>query len=267
MLAGAEKHDGNARGVDHADEGADHVADGIGLGDDEAIEGAAGAERGVEVAGLSDAVRADEGLADHEDLVWVGELAELLERRHEAGVVVAAAGGVDEDDVEAVLLGVDDGVGGDVGGVFAVALFEQVDGAAFAGGELLEVADVDAELLDGARAERVCGGDEDAVVVLEEEEGDFGEVGGFADAVDADDGEHVGAGAGGVCGGDFAEEVERRGWGEDAGEGFFHGGAQGGFDGWGVLVELRIGEGIESEGRTCEGGRLHADEVALDGLA
>jgi serine/threonine protein phosphatase PrpC len=40
---------------------------------------------------------------------------------------VAAASRVDEDDVEACLLGVCDGVGGDVGRVFAVALFEQVD--------------------------------------------------------------------------------------------------------------------------------------------
>jgi len=48
--------------VDEGDEGADHVADGVALGDDEAVEGADGAECGVEVARLSDGVGADEGL-------------------------------------------------------------------------------------------------------------------------------------------------------------------------------------------------------------
>lgn len=121
---------------------------------------------------------------------------------------MAATRRVDEDDVEIVLLRIRDGVGGDVGCVFAVALFEQVDGAALALAEFLQVAHVDAQLLDGAGAERVGGGDEDAVVVLEQEEGDFGEVGGLADAVYADDGEDVGARGGVVCVCDFAEQVE-----------------------------------------------------------
>ncbi|KAI6787301.1 hypothetical protein KC361_g9536, partial [Hortaea werneckii] len=41
MLADAQKDDGDARGMDHADEGADHVADGVALGDDEAVEAGA----------------------------------------------------------------------------------------------------------------------------------------------------------------------------------------------------------------------------------
>jgi hypothetical protein len=178
----------------HAHKRADHVTDGIALGDDEAIKAAARPKTAVEVARLRDAIGADEGLADHEDLVRVGEGAELGQRRHEARVVVAAASRVDEDDVKPRLLSVCDGVGGDVSRVLAVALFEQVDvPRAGAGGQFLQVAHVDAQLLDGARAEGVCSGDEDAVVVLEEEEGDFAEVCGFADAVYADDGEDVGA--------------------------------------------------------------------------
>ena len=45
--------------------------------------------------------------------------------------------------------------------------------------------------LDGAGAEGVAVGDEDAVLVLEEEEADLGQVGGLAHAVDADNGHDV----------------------------------------------------------------------------
>lgn len=55
-----------------------------------------------------------------------------------------------------------------------------------------------AELLDGAGAEGIAGGDEEGEVVLEEEEGEFRKGGGFAYAVDADDGDDVGSP---LCGG------------------------------------------------------------------
>lgn len=147
-----------------------------------------------------------------------------------------AAGSVDEDNVEALLSGVADGVLGNGGGVLAVALLVELDVAALAGSELLEVADVDGELLDGAGTEGVAGGDEDLVLVLQEEEADLGQVGGLADAVDADDGHDVGAGLaegggrGGGDGVDLAEEVEGRGGGEHLGEGRLHGGLDSGVD-------------------------------------
>lgn len=200
--------------MDQTDERADHVADSVAFGDDEAVEGAYGAKGGVEVARLRDGVCPHKGLADHEDLVWLGKLREFLEGGHEALVVVATTGGVDEDDVVALLGGVGDCVLGDGGGVLAVALLVEFDLASFAGGEFFEVADVDGELLDGAGAEGVAGGDEDFVLVLQEEEADLGEVGGLADAVDADDGHDVGAALAegrdrwGGDGVDFAEEVE-----------------------------------------------------------
>jgi hypothetical protein len=111
----------------HAHKRADHVTNGIAFRNDKPIKPAPRPKTPIEVARLRDAISADEGLTDHENLVWVRECAELGQRRHEARVVVAAASRVDEDDVETRLLGVRDGVGGDVGGVFAVALFEQVD--------------------------------------------------------------------------------------------------------------------------------------------
>lgn len=62
MLADADKEHGDVCGVDETDEGADHVADGVAFGNDEAVEGADGAEGRVEVAGLGYRVCADEGL-------------------------------------------------------------------------------------------------------------------------------------------------------------------------------------------------------------
>jgi hypothetical protein len=62
VLANSDKENGDIGCVHETDKRADHVADGIALGDDEAVERADGAERGIEVAGLCDGVGADEGL-------------------------------------------------------------------------------------------------------------------------------------------------------------------------------------------------------------
>lgn len=62
MLANADEQNGDVGGVDQTDECADHVADSVALGDDEAVERANGSEGGVEVAGLGDGVCTDEGL-------------------------------------------------------------------------------------------------------------------------------------------------------------------------------------------------------------
>lgn len=128
-----------------------------------------------------------------------------------------SAGGIDEDDVEALCGSMGNGILGDRSGVLAVALLVQLHATAFTGRELLQVTDVDSELLDGAGTEGVSGGDEHAVLVLQQEEADLGEVGRLADAVDADDGDDVGAGLAeggdgrGGDGVDFTEEVERGG--------------------------------------------------------
>ena len=192
MLPHPQEHDRDARRVHHADQAPHHIPHRVALADDEAIQVPPGPERRVEVSRLRHAVRAHERLAHHEDLVRLRQLRELLQIRHQARVVVAAAGGIDEHDVEAVRGRVRDGVLSDVGGILTVALLEELDlAAALALRELLKVAGVHAQLLDGAGAEGVAGGDEDLEVVLEEEEGEFGEVGRLADAVDADDGDDV----------------------------------------------------------------------------
>lgn len=238
VLADADKQDGHVGGVDEADEGADHVADGVALGDDEAVEGADGAKGGVEVARLRDRVGADERLADHEDLVGLRKLGEFFQRRHEPLVVVAAAGRVDEDHVEARLRGVRDGVLGDGRRVLAVALLVQLDLPALARRQLRQVADVHRELLHRAGAECVARRDEHLVLVLQQEEADLGQVGRLAHAVDADNGHDVraalaerrhGRGGDGV---NVAEEVERRGGREHLGEGGFHGRLDSGIDAW-----------------------------------
>ena len=145
---------------------------------------------------------------------------------------------VDKHDREPIRGRIRHSILGDAGGVFAVALLEELDATPpFPRRELFEVAGVDTQLLDGARAEGVTGRDEDFEVVLEKEEGEFGEVGGFADAVNADYRDYVGAGfrRNGVegrrvgDGGNGAEEIEGGGWGKDFAEGGFHGCADGCF--------------------------------------
>lgn len=193
-------------------------------------------------------------LADHENLIGLSKLGKLFQGGHETLVVVSASGGVNEDDVEAVLRGVSHGVASDGGGVLAVALLVELNAAALTDGELLEVADVHGELLNGAGAEGVAGGDEDLVLVLQEEEANLGQVGRLADAVDADDGDDVGAGLAegsrgwGGDGVDLAEEVEGGSRGKHLCEGGFHGGLD-------LCVDA------------LEGGRLGAEELLFDALA
>ena len=62
MLANSDKEHRNIGCMHQADKRANHVADGIALGDDEAVEGADGAESSIEVACLCDGVGANEGL-------------------------------------------------------------------------------------------------------------------------------------------------------------------------------------------------------------
>lgn len=62
MLSHADEEDGHVGCVHQTDERANHVADGVAFGDDEAVEGADGAEGCVEVAGLGDGVCSDQGL-------------------------------------------------------------------------------------------------------------------------------------------------------------------------------------------------------------
>ena len=172
MLARAQKHHGDPRGVHHAHQAAHHVPHRIALADDKPVQLPGCSERGVETARLRHAVGPDEGFADHEDFVRLGEGGEFLERGHQSGVIVAPACCVDQNDVEPLRGGEADGVFGDVGRVFAVAFFVELDFAqAFAFGEFFQIARVHAELLDCAGAERVAGGDEEVEVVLQKEEG------------------------------------------------------------------------------------------------
>lgn len=85
-----------------------------------------------------------------------------------------------------------------------------------------------AELLDGAGAEGVAGGDEYAVVVLQQEEAYLGEIGGFADAVHADYGDDIWSFA--LDGLDFVEKIERSCWCEHFAESGFHSLTDGRFD-------------------------------------
>ena len=184
MLTGAEKDDGDTGGEDHADQGPDHVTDGITFADDEAVQMAPRTKGGVEMTGLLDGVRPDEGLADHEDLVRSSEVGELLQGRHESAVVVTSTGRVDEDDGEVVGLGMLDGFLGHLGRVLAVALFVQFHVTPFALAELLQVAGVHAQLLDRARSEGVAGGDEHPISVLQQEIADLRQIGRLANTVD-----------------------------------------------------------------------------------
>lgn len=153
-------------------------------------------------------------LANHENLIRLGKLGKLLQRRHESLVIVPPPSRINKNDVVALLSSMVNGILGDGSSIFAVSLLVQLDFASFSGRQLLKVPHMHGELLDGARTESVAGGDEDLVLVLQQEEADLGQVGGLADAVDSDDGDDVGPsfaqrGDWWSCDGvDFAKKIE-----------------------------------------------------------
>ena len=193
-------------------------------------------------------------LSYHEDFVGLGKFRELLERGHEALVVVAAAGSINENNIVTLLGSLADGVLGDGGGVTAVALLEDLDAAALALRQLLEVADVDLELLDCTGPEGIARRDQHAVLVLQQEVADLGQVRRLAHAVDADDGDDVrprpapAHGRRPGDGVDVADEVERRRGRQHLGQRRLHGGGDARVD-------------------ALEAARLDADELLLHALA
>lgn len=61
-MADTNEQDGHVRGVDDADQRADHVSNRVTFGNDEAIQSSARPKRGVEVPRLGDGIRAHKRL-------------------------------------------------------------------------------------------------------------------------------------------------------------------------------------------------------------
>lgn len=62
MLPNSHKHNGHVRRVDQTDKRTDHVADGVALGDDEAVQGAIRAKGCIKVARLGNRVCSNQSL-------------------------------------------------------------------------------------------------------------------------------------------------------------------------------------------------------------
>jgi hypothetical protein len=143
------------------------------------------------------------GRVDHEqhlgDLVAVqallGDPAHLAELVHQALLVLEAAGGVDDDDVDLLLDAGAHGVEGDRGGIGAVAVrADGVDPHPRAPGR---------ELIGGGGAEGVRRAEHDGAVRGHEHAGELADGGGLAGAVDPDHEQHggdLGAVGGGATG-------------------------------------------------------------------
>ena len=139
-------------------------------------------QRVIKLYELVDAVIPDERLADKKDLVGLVDAHDLCQLAHQRLIVLHAAGRVDKNYVIAVAARVRNRVPRNVGGVLVVALLVKVDKlwpilAINAGDRCkgvrkkrgkeeksctIEVVDVAAELLDGARAESVARRDQHA---------------------------------------------------------------------------------------------------------
>jgi hypothetical protein len=181
FFADANEFDGLA-GDGFDGEGGAAAGVGVELGEDDAVE----FELFVEGFGGVDGVLADHGIDDEEDLMGLDLDVDGFEFVHQRLIDVEAAGGVEDDDVPAILLGELDGVAADLDGIFVFAL--GVDGGV---GLLAE----GVELVDGGGALQV-GGDEEGVFAFGfEVKGELADGGGFSGTLEA--AEHEDGGAGG----------------------------------------------------------------------
>src|SRR5690606_38058481 len=156
----------------------------IQLGDDETGDGDHLAER----LDLGMGVLADSGVEDQQHIVrrafvlLADHAHDLLQLRHEVGLVVEATGGIDEENVVALVPGLAVGVEEQAGGVRPGGARHNRATRALA---------PDLELLDGGSAESVAGGEHYPLALGAESGGELADRGGLAAAVDADDEDHM----------------------------------------------------------------------------
>ena len=189
MLPDTQEKDWHVGRVHNADQGADHVADGIALGDDKSIQRPAGTECGVEVSRLGDRVGPDEclqgglamlaqvssrfveewaktDLANHQNFVGVRKLGKFLQAAHQSLIVVSPTGGVDQNHIVSLLSGEGNSILSYVCSILAVAFLVQFNFTALARCQFREIANMHSKLLYSTRAEGITSGDEDLILVL-----------------------------------------------------------------------------------------------------
>ena len=142
------------------------------LGEHHAVDAEGFVERGRGVHG----VLSGHGVHDQQDLVRLHRRLDALELVHELLVDVQAAGGIEEDDVVAVVPGVSDGLDRDGDGVDLPHLEH---GQAELGAD-------DLQLRDGRGTVHVAGGEQRALALPAQEAGELGDVRRFARALKAD---------------------------------------------------------------------------------
>ena len=82
MLTHAQEYNGDASRMHHADQSPHHIAHRITLGDDETIQPPLAPKRSIETPRLAHGIASNQSLAHHEDLIWIGEIAEFFQIRH-----------------------------------------------------------------------------------------------------------------------------------------------------------------------------------------
>ena len=160
LLAGGREGDGPADDLlDREGGAATGVA--VELGEDHAVEG----EGLVERLGDVDGVLAGHRVDDEERVVGLDGLGDLADLLHQLGVDGEAAGGVDDDDVAALVARFLDAAPGDGDGVGGLAEHRHADLLA-----------EDAELLDGGGALEVGADQQRVAALLLEPAGELGRV-------------------------------------------------------------------------------------------
>ena len=143
------------------------------LGEHDAVDAEGLVKRGGGVHGIL----SGHGVHDQQDLVRLHRRLDALELVHELLVDVQAAGGIEKDDVVAVVLGVFDGLDRDGDGVDLPHLEH---------GQAELCAD-DLQLRDGRGTVHVAGGEQRALALLFEQTGELCAVRGLACALQADE--------------------------------------------------------------------------------
>ena len=145
----------------------------------------------AEDPGLDEAVLAGGGVEDQQHLgdrgLLLDDALDLAELVHQSGLVLQAAGGVDQDGVDALVDALLDRFERDAGRVAALGAADDLDTDALA---------PRGQLVDGGGAERVGRAERDGEVLGDQDPGDLADGGGLAGAVDTDHQDHAGLAVG-----------------------------------------------------------------------
>mmetsp|Transcript_12926 Transcript_12926/g.33195 ORF Transcript_12926/g.33195 Transcript_12926/m.33195 type:complete len:352 (-) Transcript_12926:1046-2101(-) len=221
-LAATDKHHWSTAGVHHGNSGTHLVVDGVKLGEHNTVNGPRARILGIcqvsqaliELGELIDCIVSNECLTNKKHQLGLVQADEMRESTHQRVVILHAAGGVHQQNVCPLPLGLFHALKRNLGGVLFIAPLIQGHPEALT---------MSAELLHRPGTKGVTCGNHDLHVVLHQPVRNLSQIGGLAHTIDPNKGDDVGSFPRlGTVGLNLAQNVDRARRSEDADQRLLH---------------------------------------------